>query len=105
MEKAKAPIYRAHIRNVHPDNKTLKDFFNQFVGDQDGYRTLYELRFMTLPYLNNPKNGWGPEWTVDDTPNTYISKLVERTCNEARRGNHSSGPISRANIQGISHQA
>ena len=26
MEKAKAPIYRALIQNVHPDNKTLKDF-------------------------------------------------------------------------------
>ena len=28
MEKGKGPIYRTLIRNVHPDNKTLKDFFN-----------------------------------------------------------------------------
>ena len=90
-DKAQSAIYRTLINFTPPSNKTMKKFLANYSHTQDGYKALFDLCYLALPFLNNNKNGWGPDWLDHENPHQYLSKLVEKTRDEARRGNQYTG--------------
>ena len=85
-ERAKTAIYRITTTSIPTSNTIMQNMVSPYHTSQDGYKLLYVLLCMVLPFMLHAKNGWAPAWQKADNPTLYMTKLSQQARDLMRTG-------------------
>jgi hypothetical protein len=80
-------LYRKLLDTIPSECNNLHSVIGSFSSSQDGYSALFAIMRMKCTYLQDIQPLWGPVWTVNTSPYSYLTAL-NSTLEEERRRYH-----------------
>jgi hypothetical protein len=78
-------MYRKLLETIPHECKSLHSILASFSSQQDGYSALFALMRSKCSYLQDIQPLWGPTWTAELSPYSYLTALNSKLEEERRR--------------------
>jgi hypothetical protein len=78
-------MYRKLLETIPHECKSLHSILASFSSQQDGYSALFAIMRSKCSYLQDIQPLWGPTWTAELSPYSYLTALNSKLEEERRR--------------------
>ena len=88
MSKISSMIFKRLSTTIPAPNIKLSSLLTPYAANRDGYGALFGMAQNLLPYIRPTTAGWGPKWTLEQDPSTYVASLQAEVRNRELMHSH-----------------